>query len=77
MIGYGHIDSGACARRPGVNVSYSCHGCLEFLFSKQENYLTFFDRLKQGIVLFDGAMGTQIQVLDPTEEEWGGKEGCT
>ncbi|NIA31188.1 MAG: dihydropteroate synthase, partial [Actinobacteria bacterium] len=39
--------------------------------------MTFFDRLKQGIVLFDGAMGTQIQVLNPTQEEWGGKEGCT
>lgn len=39
--------------------------------------MTFFDRLKQGIVLFDGAMGTQIQALNPTDEEWGGKEGCT
>jgi len=41
------------------------------------NKLTFYDRLKQGIVLFDGAMGTQIQALNPTEEEWGGQEGCT
>ncbi len=39
--------------------------------------LKFEERLKQGILLFDGAMGTQIQALDPSEEEWAGKSGCS
>lgn len=39
--------------------------------------MTFRERLLQGIVLFDGAMGTQIQALKPTPEEWGGKIGCS
>ena len=39
--------------------------------------MTFFDRLKQGIILFDGAMGTQIQDLQPTDAEWDGRLGCS
>ncbi|UCE04433.1 MAG: homocysteine S-methyltransferase family protein [bacterium] len=39
--------------------------------------MTFRERLQQGIVLFDGAMGTQIQALKPTNEEWDGKIGCS
>ncbi|MBN2601627.1 MAG: methionine synthase [Candidatus Marinimicrobia bacterium] len=33
-------------------------------------------RLKQGLILFDGAMGTQIHDLDPTDAEWDGRSGC-
>lgn len=29
------------------------------------------------IVLFDGAMGTQLQAFQPTEAEWDGKIGCS
>ncbi|MBD3289391.1 hypothetical protein GF337_11365, partial [candidate division KSB1 bacterium] len=39
--------------------------------------MKFRDRLKQDIIIFDGAMGTQIQALNPTEEEWDGKLGCS
>jgi 5-methyltetrahydrofolate--homocysteine methyltransferase len=39
--------------------------------------LTFTDRLKKGVILFDGAMGTQIHDLNPTNEEWDGKLGCS
>ena len=39
--------------------------------------MTFYDRLKQGTILFDGAMGTQIQSLKPTDKEWDGKLGCS
>jgi len=39
--------------------------------------MTFMERLQQGIVLFDGAMGTQIQALQPSDEEWDGKQGCS
>ena len=39
--------------------------------------MTFYDRLKQGVILFDGAMGTQIHNLNPTNEEWDGKLGCS
>ena len=38
--------------------------------------MTFFDRLKKGIIVFDGAMGTQVHALNPTEEEWDGRNGC-
>ncbi len=38
--------------------------------------MTFYDRLQRGVVLFDGAMGTQIQALHPTPVEWDGKMGC-
>jgi 5-methyltetrahydrofolate--homocysteine methyltransferase len=38
--------------------------------------MNFYDRLKNGLVLFDGAMGTQIHELNPTAEEWDGKIGC-
>ena len=39
--------------------------------------MLFRDSLKQGIILFDGAMGTQIQALNPSDEEWDGKQGCS
>ncbi|NLP10772.1 methionine synthase [bacterium] len=39
--------------------------------------MTFFDRLQDNrVILFDGAMGTQIQRLTITEKEWAGKTGC-
>ncbi|MBN1479691.1 methionine synthase [candidate division KSB1 bacterium] len=38
--------------------------------------MTFYDRLKGGLILFDGAMGTQVHALEPTEEEWAGCNGC-
>ena len=34
------------------------------------------DRLKQGFLLLDGAMGTMIQGLDLPAAAWGGKPGC-
>jgi len=37
---------------------------------------TFLDRLKQDIILFDGAMGTQIHELNPSDAEWNGRNGC-
>ena len=39
--------------------------------------MIFLDRLKKGPVLFDGAMGTQIQAFQPTLEEWDNKIGCS
>ena len=39
--------------------------------------MTFKERIAAGIVLFDGAMGTQIQAFKPTEAEWDGKIGCS
>ncbi|MBN2013270.1 methionine synthase [candidate division KSB1 bacterium] len=39
--------------------------------------MTFRERLQQGVVVFDGAMGTQIQALQPTNEEWDNKLGCS
>ncbi|HDP67073.1 MAG TPA: hypothetical protein ENN20_01070, partial [Candidatus Marinimicrobia bacterium] len=38
--------------------------------------MDFFERLKRGIILFDGAMGTQIHDLNPGETEWAGHTGC-
>jgi len=38
--------------------------------------MTFYDKLKRGVVLFDGAMGTQIQALHPSPAEWDGRMGC-
>lgn len=38
--------------------------------------MPFFDRLKHGLILFDGAMGTQVHALNPTEAEWDGRNGC-
>lgn len=38
--------------------------------------MKFSDRIKKGLVLFDGAMGTQVHNLNPGESEWGGHEGC-
>ncbi len=39
--------------------------------------MTFIERLKKGIVLFDGAMGTQIQALELSIDDWDGQLGCT
>ncbi|MDZ7264397.1 MAG: homocysteine S-methyltransferase family protein, partial [candidate division KSB1 bacterium] len=39
--------------------------------------MTFRDRLQLGVILFDGAMGTQIQALKPTAKDWDGKVGCS
>ena len=39
--------------------------------------MSFFDRLKQPqVIIGDGAMGTQIQLLAITDNEWQGKTGC-
>ena len=38
--------------------------------------MEFSDRIKQGLVLFDGAMGTQIHNLNPSDAEWDGRNGC-
>lgn len=38
--------------------------------------MDFFSRLQKGIILFDGAMGTQIHALNPSESEWDGHNGC-
>src|SRR6266516_3417769 len=37
---------------------------------------TFLETLKQRIVVFDGAMGTNIQVQDLTPDDFGGLDGC-
>ena len=38
--------------------------------------MTFYDRLKQGLILFDGAMGTQVHDLNLTDADWDGRNGC-
>ncbi|HDQ14635.1 MAG TPA: methionine synthase [Sediminispirochaeta sp.] len=38
--------------------------------------MNFFDLLNGKVVLFDGAMGTEIQKLDIQDHEWGGYSGC-
>ncbi|MCD6441204.1 MAG: methionine synthase [Candidatus Marinimicrobia bacterium] len=38
--------------------------------------MIFLERLKQDIILFDGAMGTQIHELNPSDAEWNGSNGC-
>jgi 5-methyltetrahydrofolate--homocysteine methyltransferase len=39
--------------------------------------MTFFERLLNDKILFDGAMGTQIHALDPSDEDYEGKIGCS
>jgi 5-methyltetrahydrofolate--homocysteine methyltransferase len=39
--------------------------------------MNFFERLLKGKVLFDGAMGTQIHALNPSDEDYDGKIGCS
>ena len=38
--------------------------------------MTFYDRLNQGLILFDGAMGTQVHDLHLTDADWDGRNGC-
>ncbi|MBN2357901.1 MAG: methionine synthase [Deltaproteobacteria bacterium] len=38
--------------------------------------MDFRDRLRQGVVVFDGAVGTQIQALALPPSSWRGREGC-
>ncbi len=39
--------------------------------------MSFFDRLKEPrVIIADGAMGTQIQLLSISDKEWQGKTGC-
>jgi len=38
--------------------------------------MTFLDTLKERIVVFDGAMGTNIQVQNLTPDDFGGLDGC-
>src|SRR3712207_8233963 len=37
---------------------------------------SFLDALSRRVVVFDGAMGTSIQALDLTPEDFGGLDGC-
>ncbi len=37
---------------------------------------SFLDLLKKKVLIFDGAMGTNIQVLNLTPKDFGGKDGC-
>ena len=39
--------------------------------------MTFRERLNNGLLIIDGAMGTEIQKIDPTDAEWDGKQGCS
>ena len=39
--------------------------------------ITFRQRLNQGLIFFDGAMGTQLQGLNLRREDWHGYEGCS
>ncbi|MDO9548211.1 MAG: homocysteine S-methyltransferase family protein, partial [Candidatus Marinimicrobia bacterium] len=39
--------------------------------------MEFSDRIKQGLILFDGAMGTQIHDLNPSDIEWDCRNGCS
>jgi 5-methyltetrahydrofolate--homocysteine methyltransferase len=41
-----------------------------------ERIVTFLERVQQGITFFDGAMGTQIQSMEITDNEWEGNQGC-
>src|SRR5262249_4460235 len=36
----------------------------------------FLDTLRHRVLIYDGAMGTQIQARNLTKEDFGGKEGC-
>lgn len=39
--------------------------------------MDFYSRLQNGIVVFDGAMGTEIHKLILTDREWDGRQGCS
>lgn len=40
--------------------------------------MTFYERLnKDDVIIFDGAMGTELQKLDLTEKDWDGRQGCS
>src|SRR5580704_6860801 len=36
----------------------------------------FIKRVSEGVVIYDGAMGTNIQTHAPTVDDYWGKEGC-
>ena len=36
----------------------------------------FLQTVRERVVIYDGAMGTSIQVRQPTPEDYWGKEGC-
>jgi len=36
----------------------------------------FLDTLRERVLFYDGAMGTQLQARSLTKEDFGGKEGC-
>ena len=38
--------------------------------------MKFTERLAHGVIVFDGAMGTQIHQLQPNEQDYQGKSGC-
>src|ERR1051326_5921119 len=36
----------------------------------------FLQRVREGVVVYDGAMGTNIQLRQPSPDDFWGKEGC-
>ena len=44
--------------------------------TQQQQKLSLKNHLKQQVLLLDGAMGTQVQTFNPTNEDFEGKEGC-
>jgi 5-methyltetrahydrofolate--homocysteine methyltransferase len=49
---------------------------LTFFTAQNGEKMTFYDRLNQGLILFDGAMGTQVHDLHLTDADWDGRNGC-
>ncbi|MGI8554696.1 MAG: homocysteine S-methyltransferase family protein, partial [Dehalococcoidia bacterium] len=43
------------------------------MIEKKSRYL---DELKRRVLIFDGAMGTQVQACELSDADFGGKEGC-
>src|SRR5215204_5121676 len=59
-----------------VNVykGFKLHGMLESLQHLQDSFI---EAAKKRVLLFDGAMGTEIQRLNPKTEDFpDGKDGC-
>lgn len=47
-----------------------------FAFAERRMSMKLLDRIKKGIFIMDGAMGTQIQNFDVPPSAWQDKEGC-
>src|SRR5579875_1436869 len=63
------------AGRRGVSVRRTAEGLLSsnFLNIPMSDFLKI---LRERVVVYDGAMGTNIQVHAPTVDDYWGKEGC-